>query len=207
MILERVAPTLFALLGGVIAHAAAVGVRAHERPAAVEAPALTRSEVGPSHRSTAFAGPFRVELVRVVDGDTFEARIPVWFGHEIRSAIRIRGFDAPERAARCPEEARGAAEATGTLADILESGQITLSDVSADKYFGRIVSTVTVRLADGVDTDVASLMLAAGMGRPYAGGARQGWCGGAQRTAMTGVPTRTRSNRSMTSSSYMRMQP
>ncbi|MDB5508341.1 MAG: hypothetical protein JWL93_810 [Hyphomicrobiales bacterium] len=154
------------------------------------------------------AGPLQADLLRVVDGDTFEARVRVWFGQEVRSLIRIRGYDAPERAARCPEEASRAAEASSTLQDILASGPLAISAISGDKYFGRVVAQVRVRLADGVDTDVAELMLAAGHGRPYDGRKREGWCGReAQRTASTGVPTGTRANRSITSSSSMRMQP
>lgn len=157
-------------------------------------------------------GPLRVDDLRIVDGDTFGARVRVWFGHEVRSLIRIRGFDAPERAARCVEEARRAAEATDMLAEILAAGPVRVSSISGDKFFGRVVADVSVRLRDGHEADVASLMLAAGHGRPYAGRRRETWCGGAeppadQRMARTGVPTDTRANRSITSSSSMRMQP
>lgn len=151
------------------------------------------------------AGPFQAEVLRTVDGDTFEARVRVWFGQDVRSLIRIRGFDAPERAAACEQEARAADEATQTLNDILASGRVTLNAVAPDKYFGRVVADVSVRLTDGVETDVAALMLASGQGRPYAGRRREGWCD--QRMARTGVPTETRANRSMTSSSSIRMQP
>ncbi|MDB5648879.1 MAG: hypothetical protein JWL62_399, partial [Hyphomicrobiales bacterium] len=121
-------------------------------------------------------GPLPADVLRTIDGDTFEARVRVWFGHEVRSSIRIRGLDAPERVAKCPAEARDAQEATEMLKDILASGPVTLTEVGPDKYFGRVVASVRVRLADGIDTDVASLMLAAGVGRPYAGGHRGGWC-------------------------------
>jgi endonuclease YncB( thermonuclease family) len=52
-----------------------------------------------------FAGPFQAELVRVIDGDTFEARVRIWFGQEITTLVRIRGIDAPELKARCGSEA------------------------------------------------------------------------------------------------------
>lgn len=31
-------------------------------------------------RRAAFAGPYSARIVRIVDGDTFEARLTVWFG-------------------------------------------------------------------------------------------------------------------------------
>jgi endonuclease YncB( thermonuclease family) len=146
-------------------------------PASLPQPAEISTASIPADPRVAFRGPLPAEVLRTIDGDTFEARVRVWFGQEVRSSIRIRGFDAPERAAACPSEARGAQEATDMLKDILASGPITLTDIAPDKYFGRVVSSVRVRLADGIDTDVASLMLAAGQGRPYTGGHRDSWCG------------------------------
>ncbi|MDB5594323.1 MAG: hypothetical protein JWM36_1284 [Hyphomicrobiales bacterium] len=146
-------------------------------PASEPQPAEIPTASVQAHRRVAFAGPLPAEVLRTIDGDTFEARVRVWFGQEVHSSIRIRGFDAPERAAACPSEARGAQEATEMLRDILASGPVTLTDIAPDKYFGRVVSSVRVRLADGIDTDVASLMLAAGQGRPYSGGHRESWCG------------------------------
>lgn len=146
-------------------------------PASLPQPAEIPTVTVPGDHRIAFRGPLPADVLRTVDGDTFEARVRVWFGQEVRSSIRIRGFDAPERAAACAAEAQGAQEATDMLKDILASGPITLVDIAPDKYFGRVVSSVRVRLPDGIDTDVASLMLAAGQGRPYSGGHREGWCG------------------------------
>jgi len=131
----------------------------------------------PSAPSTsAFPGPFAGEIVRVVDGDTFKARVQVWFGQEITTSVRVRGFDAPEIKDKCAEESKAAQEATSMLREILASGPVTLHNIGPDKYFGRVVASVHVKLKDGVDTDVAQMMIAAGMGRPYNGGTRGGWC-------------------------------
>ncbi len=123
-----------------------------------------------------FPGPFRSEIVRVLDGDTFRARVQVWFGQEITTSVRIRGFDAPEIKGKCAEESKAAQEATDMLRDILSGGPVTLHNIGPDKYFGRVVASVQVKLKDGVETDVAQMMIAAGMGRPYNGGTRGGWC-------------------------------
>lgn len=167
----RICAVIFALLA--LSPLANLDRHAAQEPE-VAAPRETAPHAPMSARA-GFAGPIQADLLRVVDGDTFEARVRVWFGHDVRSLIRIRGFDAPEKAAACADEARRAEEATRTLQDVLDSGALTLTDVAPDKYFGRVVATVRVRM-DDAETDVAAMMLAAGQGRPYAGGRRGGWC-------------------------------
>jgi endonuclease YncB( thermonuclease family) len=131
------------------------------------------SQTDTALRREGFAGPLAARLVRVIDGDTFEARVRIWFGEEVATLVRIRGIDAPELKARCPEEARRAVAARDLLDDFLGSGAIALRDVAADKYFGRVVASVSI----GEGDDVAGLMLAAAMARPYQGRTRESWCG------------------------------
>jgi len=126
--------------------------------------------------ASAFPGPFPGALVRVVDGDTFKARVQIWFGQEITTSVRVRGFDAPEIKGKCAEESKAAQEATKMLREILASGPVTLHNIGPDKFFGRVVASVHVKLSDGRETDVAQMMIAAGLGRPYNGGTRGGWC-------------------------------
>src|SRR5450759_3535141 len=40
------------------------------------------------------------EVVRVLDGDTFEARVRIWPGMDVTTRVRLRGIDAPELHAR-----------------------------------------------------------------------------------------------------------
>jgi endonuclease YncB( thermonuclease family) len=47
---------------------------------------------------------YSAEVVHVIDGDTFEARVAVWPGIEIKTKVRLRGIDAPELHARCDDE-------------------------------------------------------------------------------------------------------
>ncbi|MBK9081501.1 MAG: nuclease [Rhizobiales bacterium] len=125
-----------------------------------------------------FPGPYEARLVAVVDGDTFRARLGVWFGQEVETLVRLRRVDAPELAARCPSEARQAAAARAALAEMLGSGRIVLSQVGGDKYFGRIVADVAVVSPEGVfpDVDVGAALEAAGLARPYSGRRRESWC-------------------------------
>ena len=127
-------------------------------------------------RRSEFAGPFQAELIRVIDGDTFEARVRIWFGQEITTLVRIRGIDAPELKAKCAQEANKAAQARHLLDELLTSGEIRLFQVGLDKYAGRVLARVEVIKAPQLADDVAELMLASSVARSYNGGKRQSWC-------------------------------
>ena len=141
----------------------------------VPPPALRKAGL----RRAPFPGPIPALFTRIIDGDTFEARIRVWFGQEITTLVRLRGFDAPELKSRCPAEAQGARQASQLLEDFLRDSPIELRDIALDKYGGRVVATVWMgdAMAPGQPLeDVASLMLATGSVRPYGGGKRASWC-------------------------------
>ena len=123
-----------------------------------------------------FAGPFQAELVRVIDGDTFEARVRIWFGQEITTLVRIRGIDAPELKAKCGSEASKAQAARSLLQELLSGGRLRLWQIGLDKYAGRVLARVEVVKDPSLADDVAELMLASAAARPYAGGHRQSWC-------------------------------
>ncbi len=122
------------------------------------------------------AGPFRLshpaQVVRVLDGDTFEARVSVWPGLEITTKVRLRGIDAPEMRARCPEESAKAHAARDALSAILAEGAIGISQVKLDKYGGRVVAAASTRKT----ADVSAALLHTGVVRSYQGGRREGWC-------------------------------
>jgi endonuclease YncB( thermonuclease family) len=113
------------------------------------------------------------EVLKVIDGDTFEARVHLWPGLFTTTRVRLRGIDAPEMKARCAEERDRADAARETLRAILAEGEVGIAHVTLDKYGGRVVadaSTVTT-------PDVSTAMLKSGLARRYDGGRRQSWCG------------------------------
>ena len=126
-------------------------------------------------RRAPFPGPYAATLIRVVDGDTFEGRVRVWFGEEVATLVRVRGIDAPELHARCDAERHGAEAARDALARLLTGREIELSGVGPDKYFGRVVADVWVADEDGA-RDVAASLREAGLARVYDGHARASWC-------------------------------
>jgi endonuclease YncB( thermonuclease family) len=116
-------------------------------------------------------GPFTAVVLRVVDGDTIDARVRIWIGQDLTIAVRIRGIDAPELKGRCPEESAMAAEAAETLAR-LAGHQLRLTEIGEDKYGGRVLAHVE----NAGGGDLGALMLASGLARSYVGGRRGDWC-------------------------------
>jgi endonuclease YncB( thermonuclease family) len=112
------------------------------------------------------------EVLRVVDGDTFEARVHLWPGLDITTRVRLRGIDAPELKARCGDERIKAEAAREALRTMLDQGEVAISRVTLDKYGGRVVADAST----GATPDVSAALLGAGLARRYSGGHRDGWC-------------------------------
>jgi endonuclease YncB( thermonuclease family) len=120
------------------------------------------------------SGAHPADVVRVLDGDTFEARVRVWPGLEITTKIRLRGIDAPELKARCAEERSKAEGARDALKAMLAEGGVAVAHVGLDKYGGRVLADATTRITP----DIGAAMLARGLARAYGGGRRESWCNG-----------------------------
>ncbi len=69
---------------------------------------------------------YPADVVRIIDGDTFEARVRVWPGVATDTKVRLRGIDAPELHARCDDE-RVRAEAGSPFR---ASGSTNMADAS-----------------------------------------------------------------------------
>ena len=110
--------------------------------------------------------------MRVIDGDTFEARVHLWPGLDVTTRVRLRGVDAPELKARCGEERAKAEAAREALRAMLDQGEVGISRVMLDKYGGRVVADAST----SGTPDVSAAVLDAGVARRYAGGHRDGWC-------------------------------
>ncbi len=137
---------------------------------------LALAAATPAAAAETLPGPIVAEVVSVTDGDTFKARARIWPGHIIETSVRIAGLDTPEKRSRCPAEAQAAARAAEALLALLEAGQVVLFEVRNGKYAGRVLARVET--LDG--RDAGQTIIAAGLGRPYTGNARPGWCGGAK---------------------------
>jgi endonuclease YncB( thermonuclease family) len=141
--------------------------------------ALRLSEPPPvSSTAPAAAAPAEVRpgypahVLRVLDGDTFEARVQIWPGVEVTTKVRLRSIDAPEMRARCGDERTKAEAARAALEVLLAEGGVGISRVTLDKYGGRIDAEASTRKT----ADVSEALLRGGFVRSYAGGRRAAWC-------------------------------
>ena len=112
-----------------------------------------------------------VDVIRTIDGDTFEARVHLPPGPDVTTRVRLRGIDAPELKASCSRELRMAEAATSALRDLLAQGDVAIYNIAPDKY-GRALADVATKRIDSV----SAALLASGHVRAYNGGHRFGWC-------------------------------
>ena len=150
------------LLGGIL-----LSVWPAMDPALVEPPGFLAMTPEPVDATFTRCGRGRGKAC-VVDGDTFKLG---------QRKIRIIGIDAPEVAARCPEEARLAEAATAKLMTLLNQGPFEMVgriDDSRDRY-GRDLRTVQRRRPDGSIQSIAAEMRASGLAHRYAG-FKTAWC-------------------------------
>ena len=115
---------------------------------------------------------YAAEVVRIIDGDTFVARMRTGPGGEVETRVRLRSIDAAELHARCSKELRLALAARAALQRLLAEGSVMLSHVGPDKYPGRIDANVATRGTN----DISAAMLLGGFARAYDGGRRGSWC-------------------------------
>jgi endonuclease YncB( thermonuclease family) len=144
--------------------------------AAVPAAGPASGPIAPSasERAKPLHGGYAAEVLRVLDGDTFEARVRAWPGIEITTRVRLRGIDAPELGgARCAEERAKAEAARDALKAMLAEGDVAVMRVGLDKYGGRVLADAATRATP----DISAAMLASGLARRYSGGRRDTWCG------------------------------
>jgi endonuclease YncB( thermonuclease family) len=115
---------------------------------------------------------YAAEVVRIIDGDTFVARMRTGPGGEVETRVRLRSIDAAELHARCSKELRLALAARAALQRLLAEGSVVLSHVGPDKYPGRIDANVATHSTN----DISAAMLSGGFARAYNGGRRGTWC-------------------------------
>ena len=115
---------------------------------------------------------YAAEVVRIIDGDTFVARMRTGPAGEIETRVRLRSIDAAELHAHCSKELRLELAARAALQRLLTEGSVMLSHVGRDKYPGRIDANVATRN----NVDVSAAMLNGGWARAYDGGRRGTWC-------------------------------
>ena len=121
-------------------------------------------------------GPVPARVIQVIDGDTIAVKARIWLNQELETRVRLEGVDAPELAGRCERERALARDARVFVEDMLDGGEVVLSQIQYGKFAGRVVARVETPAGE----DLSAALLTAGLARPYAGGARTPWCGTAE---------------------------
>lgn len=109
---------------------------------------------------------YKVEVTRVVDGDTVDVDIDLGFGMCYKKQrVRLMGIDTPESRTRDLEEKFYGKQSKKFLSSVLEGKVVTL--LSHDKgKFGRIIGELFV---EGNDMSVNQLMIRENHAVPYFG--------------------------------------
>ena len=123
-------------------------------------------------------GPVEADVIRVLDGDSFEARVYPWPDMMVVEMFRIYGIDTPEVKGKCPREKSLAQAARQFVIDLTAQtdNRIKLSVVGCNAAegggFGRCLATVHAG-----NTSIGDALIAQGLARANFGEARRSWCG------------------------------
>jgi micrococcal nuclease len=124
-----------------------------------------------SYAAQRLPGPYSFEVLRVVDGDTFEARVPIWLGQSVTVKIRLTGVDTPEMRGKCPEETELAERARRFTQSWLAQDGLRLVDIKYGTYAGRVLATARSQTGQ----TLSQALLGAELAKPYLGRRAQ-WC-------------------------------
>ena len=122
--------------------------------------------------SEVLPGPISANVIEVIDGNTLRVRARIWLGQEVEINVRLSGVDTPELRGDCEAE-RGMATRARVLVEVsIDDKPVSLSAIRYGKFAGRILARVHTAAGD----DLSEALIAAGLGRAYAGRKRQPWC-------------------------------
>ena len=119
---------------------------------------------------------YKIELDRVVDGDTIDAKIDLGFDISTKKRIRFMGINTPESRTRDLEEKAKGLAAKDRVKQLLEgTNTIQLKSHGVGKY-GRCLGELYIDVVDGQEKitleNVNELLIKEGHAVEYNGGKR-----------------------------------
>lgn len=129
----------------------------------------------PAQAAQKLKGPFDFEVLKIIDGDTFRARVTIWLGQTVDVKIRLKGVDTPEMRGKCAAETKLAGAAKKFTAQWLRQDGLTLSNIHNGTYAGRVLATVQKKPPSAPAETLSGALLAAKLAKPYKG-RRATWC-------------------------------
>jgi len=114
---------------------------------------------------------YEAEVIRVVDGDTIDAKISLGFDVYVKKRIRFQGFNAPESRTRNLEEKKRGLAAKDRVIEILKENdnKFLLKSHGVGKY-GRCLGEIFVETLG--DNSLQKTLINEGHGVEYNGGKR-----------------------------------
>jgi len=106
-----------------------------------------------------FENKYFGQVLRVIDGDTFEVLIDLGFGVSQKFAVRLDGIDTPEK-----NTVKGK-QALEYVKGLIENKSVVLMDCGNEKY-GRARAAITLPTGE----DLTELLLEKNVGTEYHGG-------------------------------------
>lgn len=100
---------------------------------------------------------YRVEIRKIVDGDTVDVDIDLGFGVWLRNErIRLYGIDTPESRTRDKEEKKYGLAAKAYLTECIETADtvILATNKDAEGKFGRILGTIIGVYSNDLDGEM-----------------------------------------------------
>tara|TARA_R100000234_G_scaffold119801_1_gene103827 strand:- start:146 stop:499 length:354 start_codon:yes stop_codon:yes gene_type:complete len=114
---------------------------------------------------------YKIEVDRVIDGDTIDANIDLGFDVSVKKRIRFMGINTPESRTRDAEEKVRGLAAKKRVEELLEDAEtITVKSHGLGK-FGRCLGELTITQA-GEDVNLNKLLIKEGHAVEYHGGKR-----------------------------------
>ena len=112
---------------------------------------------------------YNAEVLRVVDGDTLDARIDLGFDVHVKKRIRLHGIDTWESRTRDAEEKKKGLAAKARLVELLQSdeGKFKLMSYGVGK-FGRVLGEIEVSAGN-----VCDILIKEGHSYSYFGGNKE----------------------------------
>ena len=112
---------------------------------------------------------YNAEVLRVVDGDTLDARIDLGFDVHVKKRIRLHGIDTWESRTRDAEEKKKGIAAKSRLVELLQADQAKFKLISYGVgKFGRVLGDIEISAGN-----VCDILVEEGHAYSYFGGNKE----------------------------------
>jgi micrococcal nuclease len=110
--------------------------------------------------AASYHGPYEIDIVKVIDGDTILVDAHSWPGTTNRVKVRLSMIDAPEIKSKSKCETSLAYDARNFAIKWLSNGRHSLYNVKLGKYAGRVIGEIYNEKGRGLSDELMKNNLA-----------------------------------------------